>query len=71
MEMVIVGTIAHDDIETPSEKANGILGGSAPHSGLAASFHLRPPPGHPPGTPVSAGTDAKILVPALVLTRGL
>ena len=48
MEMVIVGTIAHDDIETPSEKAKGILGGSASHSGLAASFHLRPPPGHPP-----------------------
>ena len=48
MEMVIVGTIFYDDIETPSEKANGILGGSAPHSGLAASFHLRPPPGSPP-----------------------
>ena len=46
--MVIVGTIAYDDIETPSEKANGILGGSVSHSGLAASFHLRPPPGHPP-----------------------
>jgi len=48
LEMVIVGTIAYDDIETPSEKANGILGGSVSHSGLAASFHLRPPPGHPP-----------------------
>ena len=48
LEMVIVGTIFYDDIETPSEKANGILGGSASHSGLAASFHLRPPPGAPP-----------------------
>ena len=48
MEMVIVGTISYDDIETPSEKASSVLGGSATHSGLASSFHLRPPPGHPP-----------------------
>lgn len=48
MEMVIVGTISYDDIETPSEKASSVLGGSATHSGLASSFHLRPPPGNPP-----------------------
>ncbi len=48
MEMVIVGTISYDDIETPFDKDSGVLGGSVPHSGIASSFHLRPPPGHPP-----------------------
>ena len=59
MEMVIVGTISYDDIETPSEKASSVLGGSATHSGLASSFHLRPPPGHPPriGVVSAVGED--------------
>jgi len=59
MEMVIAGTISYDDIETPSEKASTVLGGSAIHSGLASSFHLRPPPGHPPriGVVSAVGQD--------------
>ena len=59
MEMVIAGTISYDDIETPSEKASAVLGGSAIHSGLASSFHLRPPPGHPPriGVVSAVGQD--------------
>ena len=40
MEMVIVGTISYDDIETPSEKASSVLGGSATHSGLASRSTL-------------------------------
>jgi len=48
MEMVIVGSIGYDDIHTPEESGSGILGGAASHSGLAASFHMRPPPGTPP-----------------------
>mgnify|MGYP003301883200 FL=1 len=48
MEMVIVGSIGYDDIQTPEENGSDILGGAASHSGLSASFHMRPLPGKPP-----------------------
>ena len=48
MEMVIVGSMGYDDIQTPEENGSEILGGAASHSGLAASFHMRPLPGKPP-----------------------
>ena len=41
MDMVIVGSIGYDDIQTPEASGSGLLGGAAVYSGLAASFHLR------------------------------
>ena len=41
MDMVIVGSIGYDDIQTPAESGSDLLGGAAVYSGLAASFHLR------------------------------
>ena len=41
MDLVIVGSIGYDDIQTPSGKVSSILGGSASYSGLSAAFHAR------------------------------
>ena len=41
MDMVIVGSIGYDDIQTPVASGSDLLGGAAVYSGLAASFHLR------------------------------
>lgn len=41
MDMVIVGSIGYDDIQTPAASGSDLLGGAAVYSGLAASFHLR------------------------------
>ena len=41
MDMVIVGSIGYDDIQTPVARGSDLLGGAAVYSGLAASFHLR------------------------------
>ena len=41
MDMVIVGSIGYDDIQTPEASGSDLLGGAAVYSGLAASFHLR------------------------------
>ena len=38
--MVIVGSMGYDDIETPVATGSDILGGSAVHAGVSASFHL-------------------------------
>lgn len=40
MDLVIVGSIGYDDIETVSASGSDILGGSAVHAGVSASFHL-------------------------------
>jgi ribokinase len=42
MELVILGTIGLDDIETPFDKAKNILGGSGVYSAIAASFFVKP-----------------------------
>ncbi|MEZ6009133.1 MAG: hypothetical protein R3F05_15400 [Planctomycetota bacterium] len=36
--LVVVGTVAFDDIETPAGRRDGILGGSATYFGVAASW---------------------------------
>ena len=41
MKALIVGTIGIDDIETPFEKVQGILGGSATYAAIASAFHAR------------------------------
>ena len=41
MDIVIVGSIGYDDIQTPEASGSDLLGGAAVYSGLAASFHLR------------------------------
>lgn len=41
MDMVIVGSIGYDEIQTPAASGSDLLGGAAVYSGLAASFHLR------------------------------
>tara|TARA_B100001250_G_scaffold228895_1_gene196471 strand:+ start:1378 stop:2340 length:963 start_codon:yes stop_codon:yes gene_type:complete len=40
LELVIVGSIGYDDIETPIATGSDILGGSAVHAGVSSSFHL-------------------------------
>ena len=40
MDLLIVGSIGYDDIETVSASGSDILGGSAVHAGVSASFHL-------------------------------
>ena len=47
MDLVIVGSMGYDDIETPVASGSDILGGSAVHAGVSASFHL---PMTPEGT---------------------
>ena len=42
--MVIVGSIGYDDIETVVSSGSDILGGSAVHAGVSASFHMPPKP---------------------------
>ena len=48
MDLVIVGSIGYDDIETPEASGSDILGGSAVHAGVSASFHLPEVPGRSP-----------------------
>jgi len=40
--LIIVGTMALDDIQTPFGKKEGVLGGSGSYAGLAASFFTKP-----------------------------
>ena len=40
MDLLIVGSIGYDDIETITISGSDILGGSAVHAGVSASFHL-------------------------------
>lgn len=40
MDLVIVGSIGYDDIETPVATGSDVLGGSAVHAGVSAAFHL-------------------------------
>ena len=41
MELVIVGSIGYDEIQTPVDSGNNLLGGAAVYSGIAASHHLK------------------------------
>lgn len=41
MELVIIGSMGYDDIQSPSGRTSGVLGGSAVYSGLSAAFHAR------------------------------
>ena len=45
MDLIIVGSMGYDDIETPDASGSDILGGSAVHAGVSASFHLPEIPG--------------------------
>ncbi len=40
-DLIVVGTVAFDDVETPGGRRDGILGGSATYFGLAASRFAR------------------------------
>jgi sugar/nucleoside kinase (ribokinase family) len=40
MEMVIVGSIGYDDIETPETSGSDLLGGAAVYAGLSSCFHM-------------------------------
>ena len=42
MSIVIAGTIAIDNVITPTEKKENLLGGSASYAALAASVFCRP-----------------------------
>ena len=42
LDLVVVGSVGIDDIETPKEKRTGLLGGSASFACAAASFFSRP-----------------------------
>ncbi|HMP08374.1 MAG TPA: hypothetical protein PJ982_18650 [Lacipirellulaceae bacterium] len=38
MPLVVVGTVAIDNVQTPADRRDGLLGGSATHFSTAASF---------------------------------
>ena len=42
VDLVIVGSVAFDSIETPFGSVKDVLGGSATHASLAASFFVKP-----------------------------
>ena len=41
MSIVVVGSVAFDDVTSPSGSVQGILGGAATYFSLAASYLLR------------------------------
>ena len=41
MEIVMVGSIAYDSVESPEGKVEDALGGSAIYGGIASQFHAR------------------------------
>ena len=41
LPLCVVGTLAFDDVETPSGKRDGVLGGSAVYFGVAASYFTK------------------------------
>ncbi|MBT3641166.1 MAG: hypothetical protein HOJ64_03340 [Euryarchaeota archaeon] len=47
MELIIVGSIGYDDLETPEASGSDVIGGSAVHSSISAAFHLPKIPGLP------------------------
>lgn len=42
MNLIIVGTVAFDGIETPWNKVDRVIGGSATYAGIAASYYATP-----------------------------
>ena len=59
MDLVIVGSIGYDDIETPVATGSDVLGGSAVHAGVSAAFHLPETPeiGYRVGLVAPVGKD--------------
>ena len=59
MDLAIVGSIGYDDIETVVASGSDILGGSAVHAGISASFHMPSIPGRTPrvGLVAPVGAD--------------
>ena len=45
LNLVIVGSMGYDDIETPWASGSDVLGGSAVHAGVSAAFHIPEVPG--------------------------
>ena len=41
MDIVIVGSLAYDELETEAGKVSNSLGGSGTFAGLAAAFHAK------------------------------
>jgi hypothetical protein len=41
MDVLIVGSLAYDSLETPLGSRDDELGGSASYGGFSASFHMR------------------------------
>ena len=41
MSLLVVGTVAFDDIETPFGRAEKVVGGAATYIALAASYYTR------------------------------
>jgi sugar/nucleoside kinase (ribokinase family) len=52
MDLVIVGSIGYDDIQTPKAHGYDVLGGSAIHASISAAFHLPMKPGIVPSVGV-------------------
>jgi len=73
MEVVIVGSIGYDDIETSVDTGSDLLGGSAVHAGLSSSFHLPLVPEKPPRVGIIGpiGSDFKNSDKKLLEDRGI
>lgn len=73
MEVVIVGSIGYDDIETSVDSGSDLLGGSAVHAGLSSSFHLPIIPEKPARVGIigPVGRDFKNRDKKLLETRGI
>ena len=39
MDILIIGSLAYDSVESPEGNFENLLGGSATYAGLASSFH--------------------------------
>ena len=65
MRALVVGTIGIDDIETPFEKARGVLGGSATYASIASAFHA------PTGLVSIVGEDFAAERQSLLSDRGI
>ena len=73
MEMVIVGSIGFDDIETPEASGSDLLGGAATHAGLSSVFHMPLQPRRPPrvGLVSAVGTDCSSEAQSILEEAGL
>ena len=65
MRVLVVGSIGIDDIETPFEKVEGVLGGSATYASIASAFHA------PTGLVSIVGQDFTAEQRCLLSDRGI